>query len=204
MLKRCISALLASSIAFSALPVITSYAAEAEANNSVSGYVSLTDGIKLAGQGKTTKIYVDSADEKSVIRAVGDLKDDLKTVTDVTAEITNQIETANTAGTSGIVIGESSTTMNLEKNVDSDADAYIAAYNHDGTLSKVIKADKGISENGGQVSGFEFNTVIEKPDGGKIKGFVWKDMEPVADVQKLYSPYEVRMADRSAALNLIA
>ena len=191
MLKRCISALLASSIAFSTLPVITSYAAEAEANNSVSGYISLTDGIKLAGQGKTTKIYVDSADEKSVIRAVGDLKDDLKTVTDVTAEITNQIETANTAGTSGIVIGESSTTMNLEKNVDSDADAYIAAYNHDGTLSKVIKADKGIGENGGQVSGFEFNTVIEKPAGGKIKGFVWKDMEPVADVQKLYSPYEV-------------
>ncbi len=203
MLKKGISALLASAMAFSALPVITPHAAETEANNSVSGYVSLTDGVKIAGQGKTTKIYVDSHDEKSVIRAVSDLKEDIESVTDVTAEITNQIETAAEEGTSGIVIGESNMTMTLEKNVDSDADAYIAAYNHDGTLLKAIKAAKGIGESGGQVGGFEFDTVIEKPADGEIKGFVWKNMKPVADVQKLYSPYEVDLDGVDIAVGTI-
>ncbi len=191
MFKKSISALIAASMTLSALPAVTLAATDSGENNSVSGYISLTDGVKLAGQGKTTKIYVDSTDEKSVIRAVGDLKDDLKTVTGANAEITNEIKIEEAVGSSGIVIGERNMTMTLDSPVPSDSGAYIGVYSSDGTLEGIAAADRGInSDNNGMVSGFEFDTVLERPLGGKIKGFVWNDMKPVTSVQGMYSPNE--------------
>lgn len=66
----------------------------------ISGYVSATDGIKIAGSDKTPVIYVDDADWAGVVRAVGDLKEDIESVTDVAAAIVNE-----NADNADIVVG---------------------------------------------------------------------------------------------------
>ncbi|MGM9937055.1 MAG: glycosyl hydrolase 115 family protein, partial [Candidatus Ornithomonoglobus sp.] len=99
-MKRIISAITAAALLYSSL--FTFASAEVDASNpgtvstAVSGYVSSTAGdIELASKVKTPDIYVDAEnDYAGVIRAAGDLKSDIKAVTDVTANITDNADSA--------------------------------------------------------------------------------------------------------------
>ncbi len=136
MRKKLFSAVLAAAVTASAMPCITTFtvsAAEQTTNNSVSGYVSLNEGIKIAGTDKTPVIYVDNADYEGVIRAVGDLKNDIKAVTDVTPVVTNEIKTEGLVGAGGFYIGDDSMKISLPEPSEEliGADCYIAVYNRD-------------------------------------------------------------------------
>lgn len=59
-------------------------------DSSVSGYVSTSEGVKIAGTDKKPVIYVDADDWAGVVRAAGDLKEDIKSVTDADASVVNE------------------------------------------------------------------------------------------------------------------
>lgn len=184
-MRKFVSAFLACSMLLGTIPIAS--AAENETSKAaVSGYVSAESGAFTLYDGENAPtIYVDGNDFTGVIRAVGDLKSDLKSVTDAEAVITNTIEKNDIAGNSGITIGEDGMSISFDFPVDGDADAFIAAYNSDGTLNRIAMASGtfgGDNFSDGSVSGFNFDKIIEKPSGGKIKGYVWKDMQPVSDV----------------------
>lgn len=170
----------------------------------VSGYVSAENGdLKLAGTDKTPTIYVDGEDYEGVIRAVDDLKDDIKTVTDVTPVITNEIETDPLMGSHGLQIGENS--MYVSDWIPTEelvgADCYAAAYDRNGALTGVAKGTPDYIGNPESpelplmVSGFKFDAVLKRPAGGTAKAFVWKDMEPMWETIYQYPSEKVILDD---------
>lgn len=170
----------------------------------VSGYVSAENGdLKLAGTDKTPTIYVDGEDYEGVIRAVGDLKDDIKTVTDVTPVITNKIETDPLMGSRGLQIGENS--MYVSDWIPTEelvgADCYAAVYDRNGALTGVAKGTPDYIGNPESpelplmVSGFKFDAVLKRPAGGTAKAFVWKDMEPMWETIYQYPSEKVILDD---------
>lgn len=186
MLKKSTAAVLASVLLLSALPGMIAGAEEA-ANNSVSGYVSASEsvGFTLVSKRKTPVIHIDSNDYESVIRAAGNLAEDIETVTGVVPVTSSESITKPLTGASGIVIGENSMEISLGYPVSSELDSYIAVYDKDGALTGVAKAVGGLNGDlfsDGSVLGFEFDRVLEKPTGGSIKGYIWnKNMEPVTE-----------------------
>lgn len=170
----------------------------------VSGYVSAENGdLKLAGTDKTPTIYVDGEDYEGVIRAVDDLKDDIKTVTDVTSVITNKIETDPLMGSHGLQIGENS--MYVSDWIPTEelvgADCYAAVYDRNGALTGVAKGTPDYIGNPESpelplmVSGFKFDAVLKRPAGGTAKAFVWKDMEPMWETIYQYPSEKVILDD---------
>lgn len=149
----------------------------------VSGYVSAQSGdLKLAGADKTPTIYVDGKDFEGVVRAVDDLKEDIQTVTGKEPVITNEIKKRFLVGggTSGFFVEEDSMYVGPYEDVDIDnAECYVAAYDRNGALAGVEKADRQIKDE--RHNGFEFDTVIERPAGGKLKAFIWQNMEPLTE-----------------------
>lgn len=99
-------------------------AVHAETGNTaaVSGYVSFTDGLELVSGTKTPTIYVDSADYEGVVRAVDDLKDDIKTVTGVEPTVTNEIKKKFLAGggTAGFAVDEEGMWVGLYQEDDTE------------------------------------------------------------------------------------
>ena len=81
-MKKFISALIVAAMMMPTAVPMTALA-DNTVNNSVSGYISADTGVKLIGKDKQAKIYVDSNDYESVIRAVGDMKDDLSDVSEI-------------------------------------------------------------------------------------------------------------------------
>lgn len=99
-MKKIISAIIVFTLALSFIPVYADASDSETVNNAVSGYVSVSEGdILVASKTKTPSIYVDADDYAGVIRAVGDLQSDIKAVTDVTANITDNV------GSADIIIG---------------------------------------------------------------------------------------------------
>lgn len=184
-MRKFVSAFLACGMLLGTIPVATA-AENASVNAAVSGYVSTENGAFTLYDGENAPtIYVDENDFAGVIRAVGDLKSDLKSVTDAEAVITNTIEKNDIAGNSGIAIDDSGMSISFDFPVDGDADAFIATFNADGTLNQIAMASGtfgGDDFSDGSVLGFDFDKVLTRPSGGKIKGYVWKDMQPVSDV----------------------
>lgn len=184
-MRKFVSVFLACGMLLGTIPV-ASAAENAEVSAAVSGYVSTESGeFTLYDGEKAPTIYVDGNDFTGVIRAVGDLKADLKSVTDAEAVITNNVETEPVAGNSGITIDESGMSMGFDFPVDGNADAIVAAFNADGTLNQIAMASDtfgGDKFSDGSVLGFNFDKVITKPVGGKIKGYLWKDMQPLTEV----------------------
>lgn len=90
-MKKFISALIVTAMMIPTAVPMTALA-DNTVNNSVSGYISADTGVKLIGKGKQAKIYVDSNDYESVIRAVGDMKDDLSDVSGQTVTINVDIQ----------------------------------------------------------------------------------------------------------------
>lgn len=93
-MRRIISAIIAAAMIISSLPIL---AAAETVSNTVSGYVSCTEGdIEIASQEKTPNIYVDAEnDYAGVTRVAGDLQSDIAAVTGVTANIVNDAADAD-------------------------------------------------------------------------------------------------------------
>lgn len=181
MLKKSTAIALASALLLSSIPGI---AAEAEdtVNYSVSGYVSTAEngGFMLAGEGKTPVIHMDENDHASVIRAVGDLAEDMEAVTGIAPAVSSD-DIAVAADTSGISIDGGVMTVSLDSPVQEGAQCYVAVYDKNGVLSGIEKASEAYSTENG-VTGFGFDKALEKPEGGEIKAFVWTDnMEPLTE-----------------------
>ncbi len=165
----------------------------------VSGYVSTEaaeGGIELVSADKTPVIHIDEGDYAGVIRAAGDLVSDIETVADKKPTVnTDDITVPAPPGGSGISETENGMTVTFDSPIDADADCYIAAYNADKSLAGVIKAVDGIASDNVNI-GYKFDKKLSKPSGGKLKAFVWKDMEPLTGVQ---GPVVTRTADLSGA-----
>ncbi|MCC8168894.1 MAG: glycosyl hydrolase 115 family protein [Oscillospiraceae bacterium] len=180
MRKKFTAAALAAVMVAAVLPAAA--AAETPINNTVAGYISLTEGVKLAGTDKAPVVYVDADDYSGVVRAAGDLAEDIETVTGVQPTVTNEITITENEGGSGITISENGMSVTFDSPVDADADCYIAAYDKNGALNGVVIADGKVSS-GDDVVGYSVGSVLEKPSGGELKAFIWRDMEPIYSVQ---------------------
>lgn len=181
MLKKSTAIALASALLLSSIPGI---AAEAEktVNYSISGYVSTAEngGFILAGEGKTPVIHMDENDHASVIRAVGDLADDMEAVTGIAPAVSSDDITV-AADTSGISIEGGVMTVSLASPVQDGAQCFVAVYDKNGVLAGIEKASEAYSTEN-NVTGFGFDKALEKPEGGEIKAFVWtEDMEPLTE-----------------------
>lgn len=188
MFRKSIAAVISAVMLLSIFAAFTVSAENTVNDAAVSGYVSMTNengGLELAGADKVPTIYVDDSDFEGVVRAVDDLKDDIKTVTGVTGTITNKIKSKFRGGNvDGISISDDGMYVILTEAVAENAECYIAVYGRGGILTNVVKADRRLNDEH-IMDGFEFDTVLQKPAGGDMKAFIWRDMEPVTDVKKL-------------------
>lgn len=173
-MKRFLSAILALSVMLISCPfaLAENETEQPSGSSAVSGYVSADSGdFKLVGTDKTPTIYVDSSDYEGVVRAVGDLKDDIKTVTGVEATVTNEIETGKSAFSYLKLIVEDDH-MKVYIPYDKaeefkDCDCYTAAYDRKGTLVGVAKGTPVYDPIFLRV--YVFDTVLKRPVGGKLK-----------------------------------
>lgn len=199
MYKSLISAITAVSITASSLLCITANAEEQIMNNAVSGYISLSEGLKIAGTDKTPKIHIDKNDYSSVIRAANDLADDIKSVTSKTPVIDNDnLITVSSDGNNSIIIDENSMSVFVPEAIANDAQCYIAAYDKYGVLSAAAKSINATtnSTNDEKNTSFIFENSLTKPAGGKLKAFVWaKNMKSLTDVSSLYSSVDLKDVD---------
>lgn len=180
MLKKVIALTLAAATATSLVPSFSAFAEETQVNNSVSGYVSLENGtFTLVDKDTVPKIYVDDADYEGVIRAVGDLSEDILAVTQKSSVSVDNIVLPAAPGSMGIKINDSSMYVSLDFPVPKTSQCYIATYNADGSLNSVKKSISSNSEEE-TVLGFDFDGVLEKPTDGEIKAFIWDEhMKPL-------------------------
>lgn len=194
MRRNFIAAVMAAALTVSYLPNIArAQQEETPVNNAVSGYVSLKDGVKIAGNNRTPKIYYDSADYEGVIRAIGDLKDDLYSVTGKEAVLEIIDNTADNSASDGNISVSSfqllsdsapviakldleagEMTVDNYQSLAYEARGIIAFYNSESNvLEKVfLSENKATAQNGS----LAFSNVedIENTD---IKGFLWRDDE---------------------------
>ena len=186
MLKRVLAAVTAAAAAISVIPPVSAYAEETQINNSVSGYVSLSEGVQIAGAYKTPEIYIDGGDYDSVIRAVGDLKEDIKSVTGKDAAITGvddiSLMSGEDAQISGIDFSEGTMTVRNYQQLENNARGIIAMYNTDGTLLKAYISDNTASKLNGTLT----FTNLTDTEGTRVKGYLWQDengltLKPAAD-----------------------
>lgn len=199
-MKKIIAAALTAAIVCAAVPcALADEATESTEAAAVSGYVSTEaaeGSVTLVSADKTPVIHIDESDYAGVIRAAGDLVNDIEKVTDKKPTVkTDDITVPMPPGGSGISETADGMTVTFDSPVDADADCYIAAYNADKSLAGVIKAVDGISSDNVNI-GYKFDKKLSKPAGGKLKAFVWKDMEPLTGVQ---GPIVTRTADLSGA-----
>ena len=194
-MKKIIAAALTAAFVCSAAPC--ALADEAAETAAVSGYVSTESGdIKLVSADKTPVIHIDESDYDGVIRAAGDLVNDIEKVTDKKPTVkTDDITVPAPPGGSGISETEDGMAVTFDSPIDADADCYIAAYNADSSLAGVIKAVGEIASDNVNI-GYKFDKKLAKPAGGRLKAFVWKEQEPLTGVLGMLV---TRTADLSGA-----
>ncbi len=196
-MKKFIAAALTAAFVCSAAPCALADAAAETA--AVSGYVSteaLAGSVALVSADKTPVIHIDESDYAGVIRAAGDLVNDIEKVTDKKPTVkTDDITVPAPPGGSGISETEDGMAVTFDSPIDADADCYIAAYNADKSLAGVIKAVDGIVSDNVNI-GYKFDKKLSKPSGGKLKAFVWKEQKPLTGV---LGPVVTRTADLSGA-----
>ena len=169
-MKKFISALIVTAMMIPTAVPMTALADNA-VNNSVSGYISADTGVKLIGKDKQAKIYVDSNDYESVIRAVGDMKDDLSDVSGQTVTINADIQSmSDEVKISGINISSASMSVDGYKLLTENGKGIIAVYNTDGTIEKVLISEDNINSTNGTAHFKELPSF----DGKTVKAFVWK------------------------------
>lgn len=169
-MKKFISALIVTAMMIPTAVPMTALA-DNTVNNSVSGYISADTGVKLIGKDKQAKIYVDSNDCESVIRAVGDMKDDLSDVSGQTVTINADIQSmSDEVKISGINISSASMSVDGYKLLTESGKGIIAVYNTDGTIEKVLISEDSINSTNGTAHFKELPSF----DGKTVKAFVWK------------------------------
>lgn len=132
MFRKSIAAVISAVMLLAMFTAFTVSAENTVNDAAVSGYVSMTNengGLELAGADKVPTIYVDDSDFEGVVRAVDDLKDDIKTVTGVTGTITNKIKSKFRGGNvDGISISDDGMYVILTEAVAENAECYIAVH----------------------------------------------------------------------------
>lgn len=182
MLKKSSAAALAAVMMLSSVPARRASANETE-NNSVSGYVSLDTGVRIAGEGKVTSIYVDSGDFDGVLLAVKSLQSDIKAVTGQTVLINGSDGSeGDKVRISGIDREKGTMTVSGFESLTKSGRGVIAVYNADGTPEAVRISENTADSTNGTL------TFSELPDfeGKEVKGFWWEDSDglsctPLAD-----------------------
>ena len=184
-MKKFISALIVTAMM---IPIAVPMTALADntVNNSVSGYISADTGVKLIGKGKQAKIYVDSNDYESVIRAVGDMKDDLSDVSGQTVTINVDIQSmSDEVKISGINISSASISVDGYKSLTESGKGIVAVYNTDGTIEKVLISEDSINSTNGTAHFKELPSF----DGKTVKAFVWKTENDKLTVTPIANSY---------------
>ncbi|MBR0470617.1 MAG: glycosyl hydrolase 115 family protein, partial [Clostridia bacterium] len=168
-------------------------AAVSAANNSVSGYVSLTEGEQIAGFDISMCIEYDENEDKSVVRAIGDLKDDFKSVTgkDCT-EWVNWVHTDSQYSLQALPphgickFGDDDIEVLTFDNVPVDSVCYIASYTPDGALYALKQSTTPGQSVDGKTNSFLFDSLPDRIEFGTLKAFIWtgeSKMEPATDEQ---------------------
>lgn len=184
-MKKFISALIVTAMMIPTAVPMTALA-DNTVNNSVSGYISADTGVKLIGKDKQAKIYVDSNDCESVIRAVGDMKDDLLDVSGQTVTINADIQSmSDEVKISGINISSASMSVDGYKLLTESGKGIIAVYNTDGTIEKVLISEDSINSTNGTAHFKELPSF----DGKTVKAFVWKTENDKLTVTPIANSY---------------
>ena len=184
-MKKFISALIVTAMMIPTAVPMTALA-DNTVNNSVSGYISADTGVKLIGKDKQAKIYVDSNDYESVIRAVGDMKDDLSDVSGQTVTINADIQSmSDEVKISGINIASASMSVDGYKSLTENGRGIIAVYNTDGTIEKVLISEDNINSTNGTAHFKELPSF----DGKTVKAFVWKTENDKLTVTPIANSY---------------
>lgn len=188
MYKKITAAFIIASIAAS-LPCAVSADGAGEENNTLSGYINAESGILLAGDGHAPVISVDSADYEGVIRAAGDLAEDLKAVTGLEATVSG----ADTAAVEAHIEGESAYISHVDYEngimeiggsslIEGTARGYAAAYDENGALIS-LSATNETAQAG-------TSTLSFKPVSGiSYKAFLWKEQDGAISMTPVTAAY---------------
>lgn len=175
-------------LAVSMLPCAVS-AEGAEVNNTLSGYINDKSGILLAGNGHAPVISVDSADYEGVIRAAGDLTEDLKAVTGLDAIVSG----ADTAAVDAHIEGESAYISHVDHEkgimeiggsslIEGTARGYAAAYDENGVLAGLSATDEAAQ------AGTEYLS-FKPVSGASYKAFLWSEQDGAAAMTPVTEAY---------------
>lgn len=195
-MKKFVSAVIATAMMITSVVPMRATAEESTVNNSVSGYISTDTGVKIIGKDKQAKIYVDANDYESVIRAVGDMKEDLSQVSGQAVTIGGSTEIQSMSGEvkiSGINISSASMSVDGYKAITENGKGIIAFFDKDGTLSKIVISEDSINSTNGTAHFKELPSF----DGKTVKGFVWKtenDKLTVTPIAESYTYIETPKA----------
>ena len=179
------------------------------ANNSVSGYVSTTEGNQIAGLGLTININYDENEDKSVIRAIDDLQSDFKSVTgkDCTKSVNYSFST-QALPPHGINIYDDEIVVSTYNGVPADSVCYIASYTPDGALYALAQSTTPGIVVDGTTDSFLFDELPDRTEWGILKAFIWTGedkMEPatdeVLDVEDHYTPIYIGTLGLNARVN---
>lgn len=187
-MKKFISAVIAAAMMVPSVVPMAAMAEENTVNNSVSGYISTDTGIKLIGKDKQAKIYVDGNDYESVIRAVGDMKDDLSDVSGQTVTIDSDADIQSMSDKvkiSGINISSASMSVDGYKSLTESGKGIIALYDKDGKLENVLISEDSINSTNGTAHFKELPSF----DGKTVKSFVWKTEDDKLTVTPIAESY---------------
>lgn len=191
MKKHIVSLILSTAMAASPLTAVPAFAEQTAENNTVSGYISLSDGIKFAGDGVTPVIYVDDGDYDGVKIAAENMAEDIKRVTDITAEINPSaaplaadLLSENSGEKPAIAeINPSGKSMTISgyQSLTAKGRGIIAVY--DGNKLEEICLSENLADN---TNGSLTFSSMPSFDGKNVKGFLWEDIDgltvkPLAD-----------------------
>ncbi len=162
-MKKIAAAILSAVMILPLIPAAV-LAGEPVVSSSVYGYISCESGdIEIASKNKTPKVYVDDEDWAGVVRAVGDLQSDIRAVTDVTPDITNELLVQQEQ--TGVVTGDVPQLITGE-NIE-NGQGILAVYQADGKLLSVQMSEDYADGR------FMFRQKLEPAAGERVKGMVW-------------------------------
>ncbi len=188
MKKNIMLCMLEAAMLASLLPAASVSAESVNINNSVSGYISLSQGIKIAGADKSPVISIDEHDFDGVKIAAENMAKDIESVTGVKAQLTvSSAEQADTPLSADARITEmdlSGGTMTISgyESLTKEGRGIIAVYDSGGALKNVYFSDNTANSENGTL---RFSQIPDI-EGEKIKGFLWEDnggltCNPLAD-----------------------
>ncbi|MBQ2665132.1 MAG: glycosyl hydrolase 115 family protein, partial [Clostridia bacterium] len=166
-------------------PTETEKPANPQEPDSNYNYVSATEGRKIVGYETSLHIQYGTKEDKSVVRAIGDLVDDIKAVTG--KQSTMRADDDILLGglpPHGIIYDLFGPMCVVTYDfVPADSTCYVAAYNADGSLNTVAQATKAnYTDENGDTTIFEFDEAVERPAYGSMKAFVWdNNMKPATN-----------------------